>query len=657
MLESHSDGLHTMATNQNATEAVDFAPRRRRNGLDVPKSAGRGRVGRSNSTSSVLDTHDEFHRRLYDPALAPHLQRRSVRSTKQNGVASIVDFLRNTEPPSDNFMSIPDQHDERGRGWVKWASFGRSKSAPRSPPSIRLPDTAVSGTTIGGHRHIAITIPSQAFPMGDLPRSQYPVYSTPPYSLLGERKPIPSPNGFYQTVINDKGTVTVLRTIDEQGRQHRSGRLTPQRNTRQALSRNGSIASNGSSSLPPSRGTGSVTFADRLQRPRTSPQRFPTRSSSRTRISAHQPASIDSIIAEDDEFPRALLDVIDDDYQREATAELYANKPLPKIKGEEDNTTGSHESSNDSGAATLPNNPLGTNAEKSATASKNAESRRDKVRDKKQRDLEALLSLRKKRVQPAGDRDRPATSPEGQPTLTSIKVVIDVEPTPVPGGEKPPPKDPRRLQFETTTPIKNRNSAPSSLTPPIIPDQKPRAAEAPESPSRRSLPVPPRKQVPLDRTALLRRREWNATRKQERKGKEARPSVVAQAKRLAAEMNDDPSNMQAVDREILRLYEAFREHRFREMEKRLRRLERNGDIWLRALVPVLQSLHTGGVPRPDSAPVPGQGQEDEDTASLYGSITESEDLDGLDAIEPLMRELAGAAAVRQMRSARLLRAF
>ncbi|CAI4211362.1 unnamed protein product, partial [Parascedosporium putredinis] len=50
----------------------------------------------------------------------------------------------------------------------------RSKSAPRKPVPIRLPDTAVAGTTIGGHRHIAISIPVEYSPFGPFDRTQYP---------------------------------------------------------------------------------------------------------------------------------------------------------------------------------------------------------------------------------------------------------------------------------------------------------------------------------------------------------------------------------------------------------------------------------------------------------------------------------------------------
>ncbi|RDA90635.1 hypothetical protein CP533_6841 [Ophiocordyceps camponoti-saundersi (nom. inval.)] len=75
-----------------------------------------------------------------------------------------------------------------GRGaWSRIRSLSsrrRSKSMPRSTSTttpvahLRLPDSAVSGTTIGGYRHIAISIPIEASPFAEGMRSQYPVFPT-----------------------------------------------------------------------------------------------------------------------------------------------------------------------------------------------------------------------------------------------------------------------------------------------------------------------------------------------------------------------------------------------------------------------------------------------------------------------------------------------
>jgi hypothetical protein len=196
----------------------------------------------------------------------------------------------------------------------------------------------------------------------------------------------------------------------------------------------------------------------------------------------------------------------------------------------------------------------------------------------------------------------------------------------------------------------------------------------------------------LDRASLSRRREWRATREQERKLKETRAAVRAKAKELAAAVPDElRDNPHTLDKEILRLYEAYREHRFRDMERRVRRLERNGDVWLRALIPVLNNLNgsmassaqegleeraymsddepaaasrpgyertsvpirransSHGAPRDDRAMQTRHPLDKVDVDSRRGSV-DSDGMTGLDTIEPLMRELAGAARLRQVRT-------
>lgn len=91
-------------------------------------------------------------------------------------IAALVDFFTNYPPPPDNFMSMPHGSGGGDRGRGAWSKFRRmskrSKSLPRSPQQIRLPDSAVSGTTIGGHRHISISVPLDVTPF-----AQYPGYS------------------------------------------------------------------------------------------------------------------------------------------------------------------------------------------------------------------------------------------------------------------------------------------------------------------------------------------------------------------------------------------------------------------------------------------------------------------------------------------------
>jgi hypothetical protein len=132
-----------------------------------------------------------------------------------------------------------------------------------------------------------------------------------------------------------------------------------------------------------------------------------------------------------------------------------------------------------------------------------------------------------------------------------------------------------------------------------------------------------------------------------------------------------------MEKEVLRRYEAYREYRIREMERRVRRLERNGDVWLRALVPVLDNLNRTLANSNDDKPSKAQGWvSDEDQSQLEKPTpirpssrgrmmtrtgtserefleqlvrtreeleagSTSDDMSGFDTIEPLMRELAG----------------
>ena len=78
----------------------------------------------------------------------------------------LIEFFREIPPPPGNFMSMPDTTDENFEKKHKrtlssiWP-FGK-KSKPESKEMsglMKLPDSAVAGTTMAGHRHIHISIP------------------------------------------------------------------------------------------------------------------------------------------------------------------------------------------------------------------------------------------------------------------------------------------------------------------------------------------------------------------------------------------------------------------------------------------------------------------------------------------------------------------
>ncbi|KAL8387233.1 hypothetical protein RB595_010060 [Gaeumannomyces hyphopodioides] len=139
-------------------------------------------------------------------------------------IRELAEFLRNRTPPPENFMSRPDDamsarsaspeppksRSQLARRWCALKSVfalrrrkahkdeqkRRARRAstdltptgtgttiahpfPRRPKTaqFQLPDSAVAGTTIAGHRHIAISIPVEHSHLGPEPKSQYPVYT------------------------------------------------------------------------------------------------------------------------------------------------------------------------------------------------------------------------------------------------------------------------------------------------------------------------------------------------------------------------------------------------------------------------------------------------------------------------------------------------
>lgn len=672
--------------------------------LDRPKP--RGRVHRALSASNVLDRGDSLGRRLHDPDhLGPRLQHRAA---SRDGLTDLVDFLRNHAPPPDNFMSMPDAtQDSERRKWLRWASkvTKRPKTASRPPPPpIHLPDTAVSGTTIGGHRHIAITIPFEAFPLGERPRSQYPVYS----SIDARGSPLGSNS--VRTVVNDKGVVTVLKTVNE----HRvppgspSNRDTLHYSSSQSgslpPSRSGRSSFNGFISTPPSRGSmsavrhgdGGASWDVTRSRPstRASASAFPPRSSSRAGHAMRQHVSIDGMLSQPfmaggAPGPSCGDESRDGDWPLRKTGSVRS-QPSPATA----NWPHSKEDGNistESGATVLDENLLAPRNDGSGPPTPaSSQNRRDRVRERKRRDMESLLWPRSPPddVYAGGLEEFADLAMSRQiasrPTLSPIRVVLDVEPSPNPNEAASAPPSPVAPERDTMPAYRDHVlnglpsmlNGPNHLTPPRSPD-----------------PSSPRRNSALDRTSLQRRREWNATREHERKMKEVMDSVHAQTQHLvspgARESADVP---QTLDKEILRLYEAYRDHRFRDMERRVRRLERNGDVWLRALVPVLDNLNQtmGSASRegiddrawmsddepaaasrrstartavpirranssrgvPHEVKKPGAVSERTEDVDVNGRRDSegSDDVSGLDTIEPLMRELAGAAKLRQMRS-------
>lgn len=147
-------------------------------GLPRPDSRRRARLPRSKSTSNVFDA---FSR---PPGTTDHDMRNIA--LEQADIATLrelASFLRTTGPPPDR----PATHDEclrlSGSGEPRrWSlqSFRRNKRMKlrRHSSQSHLPQNVIPGTTVKGHRYIAIStpVPKNSNARGPWFRSQYPVF-------------------------------------------------------------------------------------------------------------------------------------------------------------------------------------------------------------------------------------------------------------------------------------------------------------------------------------------------------------------------------------------------------------------------------------------------------------------------------------------------
>ncbi|KAH6888115.1 hypothetical protein B0T10DRAFT_68500 [Thelonectria olida] len=812
---------------------------------------------------------------------------------RRYGVAELIDFLKNHPPPADNFMSIPDARKDDDKG--KWAKIRklakRSKSTSfQSPDPIRLPDSAISGLTTGGHRHIAISIPLDASPFGRTPRSQYPVYS-----IRGVKGPS-SRYGPTRAVLNEKGVVTVLRTVNEESEspvtkkpaQPRDRSSAPARTRSRSCSspmskshsRANSTNSNGRGKVSEYFGVSSspprAVPADQFKRANDASRDLHNYGQSQSLTTASNverkdgslPIRGSSLVASRFVFPPTTsIDAM----MKETTPASDATQAAPSQSQSSPKDASPLESSSSVANTTTKTTPISPEPKQTkspapleeapvilssktmteemdvtvitkspiprgdghisptpSAASSQDQSRRQKVRDKKRRDIEALRSSKRQSQQSEPDTpsvryskgeeievgEETPTSPErktkppplplrspSRQSLCAIVVNSDVQPSPPPSDvpqspadESQPPQSPAESSLPAQSPVGESRHAKSpseqirtelgltqvvaaspGVEPPLAsppldhgfpkpPKVKPqfRPKPIPRIPSQSSVSKPimtspvvsfnssnnptppasvkgspaqgsagdrtskrssvdrtskqstvsvdrsskqssievdrtskqsfveqhPSKQGSIDRSSAARRREWNATREQDRRGSGSRVGSRSLPKPLVLSMEDkDPEEMKSAlssERDVIRRYDVYREYRIREMERRVRRLERNGDIWLRAIVPVLENLNrtlSGNAGRSEDRERARGWVSDED---LVGSLSPprgrsslglgsrrsrmmpqagasereflehlvrtkeeleagniSDDLSGFDTIEPLMRELAG----------------
>ncbi|UKZ60835.1 uncharacterized protein TrAtP1_002103 [Trichoderma atroviride] len=628
---------------------------------------------------------------------------------KHDNTMSLAEFFKSNQPPSDNFMSVPyvyGEDKERESKWHKFMSIKRrSKSVPRPPVNIQLPDSAVSGVTSGGHRHIAISIPLDAMPFAADSKSQddtnvknntgvksggaKPTYGTLPRNFA------------VQTYSEENGSITVYHPITTETPEglakalpspsHRSSILSQQSiisasslgersNHTQSSHRRSNSQSTGGYSTEASTVASTKSkqphYFSIFPKPTALPQGLhptpPRRPNNQQRSAKatsmvvaasqkhHHPAHSASI--------DGLLSLIKDE---ENVRDGYNKKPLPSPppKSEARNkqqykpgigfpspiteeTDGSSVGSNRAVRKAVSTQSMLSVSKETPSRPSTAgsiQSRRDKVRDKKRRDMEAVRNA--KMLKELQQRRQSEDAQKGEEVEGAN------------ADEQGKGKGPQKASpIYTLCPIV------------VVADLQPSPGLPQETPVSTPRVSSPRVSSPS-----------HSTTSQMRLSRDIDSELYLEQKR----------NM--MDKQILRLYESYHENRLRDVERRIRRLERNGDVWLRALVPVLDDMSrniktiTPSLNTNKFTDAEGRGWASDDeisaerkarstkrnkattrrsslsrgriAAGLIGeklmsddsewsdTMSKSDDASGLGIIEPLMRELAGEARRRQQQIA------
>ncbi|KAK5633958.1 hypothetical protein RRF57_009672 [Xylaria bambusicola] len=167
----------------------------------------------------------------------------------ETSVLDLIQFLTKTPPPPSNYMSLPDNSssgsEDRWDRLKKKIFRYRGKARKRRPPVITLPDSAISARTTGGHRYIAISIPLQHSPLAPLSNPQYPVYDSIEAAFEKEANSIfGAPKKPFPTRL-----VPVLNPVAE-GRESTAS-SSPERSTQQTTALTGASRRARSQSIPP----------------------------------------------------------------------------------------------------------------------------------------------------------------------------------------------------------------------------------------------------------------------------------------------------------------------------------------------------------------------------------------------------------------------
>ncbi|KXJ93971.1 hypothetical protein Micbo1qcDRAFT_158901, partial [Microdochium bolleyi] len=200
-------------------------------------------------------------------------------------------------------------------------------------------------------------------------------------------------------------------------------------------------------------------------------------------------------------------------------------------------------------------------------------SRRDQVRARKARDMEAMKNQCQQVSSVSADqrelKERVGSLPVQAPQHTPAAV--------------PEPPTTQKMVPEAAT---VSDDLPPPEVPPLHPARTLRKTLKRPKPSQSNTSTDvskPGSPVNWDRASSQRRKERHAERKAYSSRRER---YLAEARAEQKDLADRLSRQELVLR-----YENLKELRTYDMEKRLRRLERNGEVWLRSMVPLMENLN------------------------------------------------------------------
>lgn len=526
----------------------------------------------------------------------------------EDGPQNLIEFLHSTPPP-ENYMSIPDNYStssSEDRKWSKLSVFGSKKrkgKRKRRPPTIKLPDSAVAATTTGGHRHIAISIPFEHSHFGPISPTQYSVYDSLGADFAREME---TRLETMRTFGSGRGVVTVLKPVAEDGESSSSGQTMP------TMISSGQPGPRSPPRIPLRRHSMGSPHGERKSSARGMARSYSVQDHRAEVIAKPEPA------ARDVETPTSQLEDVSSRFESTVATPSTPTKPIFPSRQSNKNTsrrsvTGasidkiinhgvSPSQSVKRGARSLVAESVSTQASESKTVhvpivirppgwvvtdspakdhvpkppplkvdrsvqtddtfaihptKDHAKSRKERVRERKQRDIlssrHGYIYSRDEKLSPESSTSEPfsdisATSSPTRPNPTPIDVAIDV-----------------------------LTGSPSSMSQ-TSPTYARCTSKAPSTPST-SPSTPSSVMMDLDRTPSRLLREQMAERN------------ARYAAKIADEHKGSPKRSSRREFVHRFRYETLKDDHIRDMERRVRRLERNGEKWLQSMVPLMETLN------------------------------------------------------------------